>query len=112
MGKKSQSSDKERGRSLTTVEVYRSRFVEFINFCSFFQRTKRTPAANKMDGHSYNAYIVDLLRQLNEALENCNFKVHMRNSGNTAPRRTEWGRYVCQGDFLQVEAMMQEKPAR
>ena len=54
----------------TTVEVYRSRFAEFINFGSFSQRTKRVLAADKMDRHSYNAYFVDLLGQLNEALEN------------------------------------------
>ena len=38
-----------------------------------FQRTKRVLAPNKMDRHSCNVYFVDLLRQLNEALEKCNF---------------------------------------
>ena len=70
---------------LTTVEVYRSRFAEFINFCSFSQRTKRVLAANKMDRHSYNTYFVDLLRQLNEALEKCNFVRSIREIWGTSP---------------------------
>ena len=60
-------------RSLTIVEVYRSHFAEFMNFCSFCQKKKRVLAANKMVRQRYNAYFVILLRQLNEALEKCNF---------------------------------------
>ena len=70
---------------LTTVEVYRSRFAEFINFGSFSQRTKRVLAANKMDWHSYNAYFVNLLRQLNEALKKCNFVRSIREIWGTPP---------------------------
>ena len=96
-------------RGLTTVEVYRSCSAEFIDFCSFFKGQKRVLAANKMDRNSYNEYFVDLLRQLNEAVEKCNFIRSIREIWGTPPHEEL---NVCQGDFLQVQAMLQEKPPR
>ena len=58
-----------------------------LTFAAFFQRTKRALAANKMDRHSYNAHIADLLGQLNTALEKCNFIRFIREIWGTPPTK-------------------------
>ena len=66
----------EKYLSLQTKNVVTvSKSIEAVlkNSLTFAVRTKRVVATNKMDQHSYKAYFVALLRQLNEALEKCNF---------------------------------------
>ena len=70
-------------------------------------------ATNKIDRYSYNAYFVDLLRQLNEGLKKCNFVRSIREIWGTPPHEELNEEDMSARKIsYKYKAMVQEKPPR